>query len=198
MKAEPLWTHAHVFCLASGPSLTEPDVERVRLWRMAGTDATPRRVVVANTTFRAAPWADAMFAMDRKWWDAHWRDAQSFAGLRYSTAMVPRQYGVEHLNRVYTKDYRNSGAGCVSLAAWLGASHVYLLGYDCAHAPDGRTHWHGAHPQPLGDAVSVARWPAKFSELARDMQGRVEIVNCSRHTVLDCFTKDTLEHVLDS
>ena len=51
-------------CIASGPSLTPEDVQAVKEWRDAGKG----KVIVVNTTFRAAPWADAMFAMDAKWW----------------------------------------------------------------------------------------------------------------------------------
>src|SRR5690606_36428084 len=76
-----------VVCIASGPSLTADDVETVRRWRQeaqgehagAGQDASaggpdrewaggPVGVVVTNTTFRAAPWADVLYAMDRAWW----------------------------------------------------------------------------------------------------------------------------------
>ena len=38
-------------------------------------------VVVTNTTFRAAPWADVLYAMDRVWWRQYLEEArQSFTG----------------------------------------------------------------------------------------------------------------------
>ena len=198
MKADPApWASATVVCIASGPSLTLADVAAVQAWRNAPEPPQPRRVVVANTSFLAAPWADALFAMDAKWWKVHWAEvAATFQGHRYSTAPLPINYGVQRLGRGRFQEYRNSGAGCVSLAAHLGAATVLLLGFDCRHAADGRTHWHGSHPAGLGDAVSVARWPAKFAELARAMKPRLRVVNCSRDTALDCFERGALEEFL--
>lgn len=195
--AEP-WAGAHAVCLASGPSLCAADVELVRLWRTEPQQDELRRVVVVNTTFRAAPWADALFGMDAKWWHAHAREINAgFQGRCYSTAAgLPSAYGVQALNRIHMPDYRNSGAGAISLAVHLGARRVTLLGYDCAHGRDGRTHWHGSHPAPLGDAVTVARWPPKFAECARALRPRAAIVNASRHTVLDCFPRGALEALL--
>lgn len=195
-EAVAQWLGCDVFCLASGPSLTDADVEAVREWRAA--DPERRRVAVANTTFRAAPWADALFAMDGKWWGMHWQEVKHrFRGTAYSTATsLPPAYGVRALNRTYFRDYRNSGAGAVSLAAHAGAARAWLLGYDCSHGPGGLTHWHGSHPKGLGDAVSIARWPAKFAQLAADLRGRMPVVNCSRHTILDCFERRPLEEVL--
>ena len=178
-------------CIASGPSLTPEDVQAVKEWRDAGKG----KVIVVNTTFRAAPWADALFAMDAKWWNVyHAEVAETFKGQPYTTSTLPidQRHRTKKLRGV--KEYRNSGAGAVSLAAHLGATRVAMLGYDCKH--NGMTHWHGSHPKGLGDAVSVARWPVKFGELARDM--KVPVVNCSRETALTCFPRGTLEDFLHS
>ena len=51
--------------------MTQEDVDLVKGWR----DNTPDGfVIAANTTFRIAPWADATFAMDPKWWKVHYRE----------------------------------------------------------------------------------------------------------------------------
>lgn len=188
-RARP-WAGLPVVCIASGPSLTPDDVWRVKEWREQGRG----RVVVVNTSFRAAPWADALFAMDAKWWGVYHAEAKaSFAGEMYSTANLAINFGVRRVKQV--DHHRNSGAGAVSLAEWLGASRVAMLGYDCQH--DGKnTHWHGSHPAGLGDAVTVKRWPAKFAELARAV--RVPVVNCSRETALECFDRGELEEFLRS
>lgn len=176
-------------CMASGPSLTPEDVELVRQWREQGRG----RVVVANTTFRAAPWADALFAMDAKWWGVHYEEViQNFKGERYTTSNVVINFDLRRVRRQFN-EHRNSGAGAIALAEWLGAERVAMLGYDCQH--DGvTTHWHGSHPKGLGDAVTVKRWPAKFAELARAV--KVPVVNCSRVTALECFERGELEAFL--
>jgi hypothetical protein len=190
MKAEMQpWRGLTAVCIASGPSLTPEDVDTVRLWREAGRG----RVVVVNTSFRAAPWADALFAMDSKWWGIYHAEVkQEFHGTAYTTSSVAINFGVRRVTQV--SHYRNSGAGAVALAAWLGASNVVLLGYDCQH--DGvNTHWHGSHPRGLGDAVTVRLWPAKFAELARAV--RVPVVNASRATALTCFPRMDLSECLE-
>jgi hypothetical protein len=178
-----------VACLASGPSLTPEDVETVRQWRQAGDD---RRVIVVNSTFRAAPWADALYAMDRRWWDLHWRDvAAEFQGVRYSSSAHAVNWGVVKLS---CPAYGNSGAAAISVAAHKGATRVILLGYDCQHT-GGRAHWHADHPSPLGNAATVDRWPAKFEQLKKSLRG-VEVVNASRDTALRMFERVTLDEAM--
>ena len=190
MAKLPDWTGCSVFSLASGPSMTAADAELVRHWRQA---APGRRVIVANTTFRLAPWADALFAMDRLWWDSYWQDVENvFRGGKFSSVALPVSYGALKVNEFNA--YGNSGAGCISLAVKLGASRVFMLGYDCEHV-NGKTHWHGSHPDNLGDALEVSKWPAKFEFLRRDI--KADIFNASRNSALTCFDKVALESALE-
>jgi len=169
-------------CLASGPSLTPEDVETVRVWRQSGG-----LVIVSNTTFRMAPWADAVFAMDRKWWEFHYEEVrEKFAGRRLTTADLGGKCEVEKLK---IQSYRNSGAGCVSVAVAEGAKSVVLVGYDCAK-DDGKTHWHGSHPVGLSDARTINVWPLIFDRMAKEMKRKgVRVVNASRRTALTCFER---------
>jgi hypothetical protein len=174
-----------VVCIASGPSLIEEDVEAVGEWG--------GKVIVANTTFLMAPWADALFAMDRKWWELYYPETMCFQGRKFTTATLPQSMDV---TKASIPNYRNSGANCVSLAASEGATDVVLLGFDCSH--DGsKTHWHGSHPFGLSDAKTVRLWPLIFDRLAKDMKRRgVKVVNCSRRTALSCFERVDLREAL--
>jgi len=175
-------------CLASGPSLTPEDIAAVRAWREADDE---RYVIVVNTTFRAAPWADELYAMDRKWWNAHLTEVkETFAG-RLSTPLN----GVKAAEHVTHDKGKNSGYGALALAILRGAQRVILLGYDAQHT-DGKTHWHGDHPEGLGSAGSVARWPRDFERAQRQYAGRIEIINATRQTALTCFPRRRLEDVL--
>jgi hypothetical protein len=175
-----------VFCLASGPSLTEEDVELVRRWRNEN-----RLVFVANTTYRIAPWADLLFAMDPGWWDVHKRDVRSFDGDKY-TSCAKMLAGVTRLPLHQFNNFGNSGAAIVMLASVGGASCVYLLGYD-AKVTD-KTHWHGDHPKPLRNAPSADKWPAKFHNLSKSV--RTKVINCSRDTAIDAFPRMRLEDAI--
>jgi hypothetical protein len=147
-------------------------------------------VIVVNTTFRLAPWADVLFAMDKAWWDQYGAEARrDFAGSRTSTFNAP---GVEWVRKL--PHFSNSGAAAIALAAKLGARRVLMLGYDCQKT-GGKVHWHGDHPKGLGNAGAMPKWPGQFAKLKAAMAG-VEIINCSRATALTCFTRGDLEKCL--
>lgn len=151
--------------------------------------------MVTNTTYKAAPWADVLYAMDRKWWEVHLEDVRkSFVGERVSRAKLLHRFGVTHLETF--KHYNNSGAAAISLAAHRGASTVILLGYDCQYT-DGKRHWHGDHPRGLGNAGSVAKWVRGFEELASAMEkAGVRVLNASRETALTCWERVGLDDAL--
>lgn len=139
-----------------------------------------------------APWADALYAIDAAWWEKHIEEAQrDFRGALYSNndfhgrvGLIPRPF----------KSFGNSGAGAIAFAAKAGAARVILLGYDC-QATGGKVHWHGDHPQGLGNAGSMPKWPDQFKRLAASLEG-VEVINCSRDTALRTFPRMALEEAL--
>lgn len=181
-------------CLASGPSLTETDVALVAEWRQAGD----RIVVVTNTTFRIAPWADYLYAMDRKWWEHHLKEVRSvFQGKLVSNSAHSKQLGLTHTGELFKRfePCQNSGAAAISLAVRLGASRVIMLGYDCGIPKGEKAHWHGDHPKPLGNCGSARRWPDQFKKL-RDTYKTADIVNASRSTMLSVFPRMALEDAL--
>ena len=173
--------------LASGPSLTAEDCELVRQWREAKAG---RAVFVTNTTFRAAPWADVLYAMDRKWWLVYGDEARaSFAGKRVSPCDV--RGGVE---RVHVAAGEHSGGGAMLYAMQCGARRLILLGFDGRPAP-GKAHWHEDHPKTLGNCGSWKSWPNKMLKVTRRLRG-VSIVNCSRSTVYTLWPRMPLEQAL--
>jgi len=126
--------------------------------------------------------------VDLSFWQVKLKEiAQSFKGDLVSH---------EKLNGVIKTecfDFRNSGANAISLAAWLGAEKIILLGYDCSIKKG--FHWHGQHKKPLTNCTSIKHWPGIFEKVAKAF-GHVEIINCTRETELECFKRDKLESVL--
>jgi len=151
--------------------------------------------VVTNTTYKAAPWADVLYAMDRKWWEVHLEDVRkSFVGERVSRAKLLHRFGVTHLETF--KHYNNSGAAAISLAAHRGASTIILLGYDCQYT-DGKRHWHGDHPRGMGNAGSIVKWMRGFEELATALEkAGVRVLNATRETALTCWPRTSLYEAL--
>lgn len=138
-----------------------------------------------NTTFRLAPWADVLYAMDAAWWDRHLDEVRRVFGGRKVNPWGAMGRDVE---RVRGDLPRNSGAAAIALAAMWGARRIVLLGYDCQKT-GGRSHWHGDHPAGLGNAGSIHRWPAIFDKVAASLRGRVQVVNATEHTALKCFPR---------
>lgn len=123
--------------------------------------------------------------MDRGWWDEYQADAALVFNGNFATALIDI-YGVEK----YNITAGNSGAGSIGLARALGANKIILLGFDCQHT-DAKKHWHGDHPETLGNAGTVDKWPAQFEKFAGD-----DVINCSRKTALCVFSKANLEDVI--
>lgn len=186
------WFHklaGTVACIASGPSLTLDDCERVR--------AAGLPTIVANTTFRMCPWATVLIAHDGRWWREYGDEVRrTFPGHKVTVGPEGRRYGAQVLTLQRLRTFGNSGAASVSLAILAGARRVIMLGFDCQHT-GGHAHWHSDHPAPLGNAGSVAKWPEKFRHLAHYARGqRCEVLNATRETALTCFPRISLDQCL--
>ena len=198
-----LWPGETVICLGSGPSLTQADVEVCR---------GQARVIAVNTSYQLAPWADAIYACDERWWQWH-KGVPGFPGLKYALETGAARFpGVQVLQNTGIrgletsphglKNGRNSGYQAIGLAYHLGASRILLLGYDMQIGPDHQERWHGAHdPHAKTDPDQFMRRMAMFREvfesIVRPLQNAgVRVVNCTRQTALTVFPQMALEEAL--
>lgn len=197
-----LWPGATVVILASGPSLSDAQVERVRQAHAEGRC----KVVVVNTTYERAPWAELLYACDAKWWSRYRPD---FAGLKVSQDTVEdipnvvRAPSVDEpglsLDPLRIHQGANSGFQALNLAVLLGGRLIVLLGFDMKPGAGGKRHWHGDHPEGLSnpDAGNFARWRDAFAEAVPDLvRAGVEVVNCTPGSALACLPFADLEGVL--
>lgn len=184
------------FCLASGPSMTQADADAVR-----GLG----RVIAINNTVQLAPWADALYSCDPAWWRTYVALHEGFAGRKIALAHDWLPDGIEGIpydadgyglgiERVHTG--HNSGYQAINWAWMQGATTIVLLGYDMDH---GGEHWHPPHPAPLGNFARgmPELCIPKFAALAHDLAARnIRVINCSRHSALQCFERLTLRDAL--
>jgi len=127
-------------CIASGPSLTKADVNLTRGFK----------TIAINDNYLMAPWANVLYACDRKWWDLHHLDIKGmeFAGEKWAwehttgedcAAITKHQLktvsviGQAGLGRKKYEVYSggNSGYQAIQLAAHFGAKKIILLGTIC-------------------------------------------------------------------
>lgn len=141
--------------------------------------------------FRLCPWADYLYAMDRAWWKVYKEEAEKkFSGAMYSPCQ-----GIKGVINGKFPASGNSGAGGINLARYLGASEIFLLGYDAAYDGNKR-HCHADHPKPLGNAGSVENWNKHFLSISKLIG--IPVLNCSRKTAVTAFKRADLEEVLNA
>lgn len=188
------------FVIASGPSLTQEDCEKTK---------EKGRVIAVSDNYKIAPWADAMYSADERWWHAH-NGAPDFGGRKFTQSEVAvERYGLEYI-RVESHDpgagistdpsvlYSggNSGHQAVGLGYLLGCRRFILLGFDCGGSKG--HHWFGSHPDGLNNPTNFPNWLERFEVMADDAKRLgVEIINCSRQTAITCFPRMSLDDALE-
>jgi hypothetical protein len=193
-----LFPNGTIVCMASGPSLTQEDADYCR--------GKADGVIVVNTTYQRAPWADALVAADVRWWQWH-KGAKDFKGLKYATSKHVNWAGVQILRNTGANGIEldptglrhgiNSGYRAINLAVHFGAARIILLGYDMKRGdgPKRLEHWHGDHPVP-----SRSQYPSfikHFRTLVAPLRDLgIEVLNCTPGSALDCFPMADLRDVL--
>lgn len=187
-----------VFCVASGPSLTQEDVDSIR---------GKARVITVNTSFLRAPWADIHYSNDHDWWQEYEQQIRTTcSGERWTGhPMVGEQLGLYTIP--YDKRGRglqedptkinwggNSGYAALQLAYKTNPRLIGLLGYDMKGQLGSSSHWHGDHPEKVRKDFNFAMWIPHFEEVAKDFESKgIEVINFTRDSDLTCFKKLTLE-----
>lgn len=195
----PAWS-GPVVVVASGPSLTQADVEYCR--DRAG-------VVVVNDCWRLAPWADALYAADRAWWEFHlpsidfagekWCGTQWARGrdeIEYVAVEGTMKRGFAFDGTTLRRGGGNSGFQAVNLAILRGANPIYMLGFDM-QMTGGRKHWFGNHPSRLDRHQNFDRWVREMDFAAAGAaELGIRIVNCSRETALRAYARAEIRDVV--
>lgn len=200
------WHGQRCFIIAGGTSLC--DFDFARLGRCG------ERVIVCNRGFVEAPFADIMVAMDidlYTWLEAREvgksREEQiaitkafhAFKGMRVwidmnnSTMQAPVHYVFKESRPVIHKRMKNGifagnniGVGALCLAATLGASPIYLLGYDF-YLLKNKTHFHSGYPRKMADS-HVKSFVTFFNMIAPAIRRRgIEVFNLNRRSKLRIF-----------
>jgi hypothetical protein len=194
----PFWPESTVAIVAGGPSVNDEQIQTVKRWREASQNA---RVIVINTTFKRAPWADLLYACDTPWWDTYIAQVRdTFHGALWTQNIASKQFdGVRTVGSLNAPGLSrrpgvihqggNSGYQAINLAWLAGARRMRLLGFDMRNV-DGRTHHHGDHPGVLHRPMVYDRWLPQFDALAADLRCEgVEVLNCTPGSALKVFPR---------
>lgn len=198
----PDWSGQVAAIVAGGESVTPEDVNKLR---------GRCRVAVVNNSCELAPWADVLYAADRRWWDVH-PEGRNFAGLKVTPdADAAKQHRLQMIRLINdTGPARdeftmaepglvgrggNSAFQLTNLVMQFGVRRILWLGFDCKGS-----HWHGNHPTPLRNPTPqrLAIWAATFDAQAKRLLNMgVEIINCSQTSALNAYPKLTVHEVLE-
>lgn len=166
------WCGETAVVVGSGPSAATTDIE-LAMGRA--------KVIAVNSSWRLAPWADALYSCDAAWWFHH-HGVPEFTGQKFtSSAVAATAFGIE----LFTTAGSNSGLRAIRLAEKLGARRVLLVGFDM-HIGGG-VHWHEPHTGKLRNpgVNNMAIWRAEMERQRRSL--KAEIVNCTPGSALSCF-----------
>lgn len=204
------WVGETVAVLASGPSMSRALCEQIRgrcrtiAVNNVGIDtldSTSGKFIEAP-----APWADALFASDAKWWREYQTRAMAFAGLKITSMNGLKWPGLHSLcfsarapfdeRPTHIVSGGNSGYQAVHVAAHFGAARILLFGFDMREV-NKRRHYFGAHPPPCKSQGKFDRWILNFARLAPELEKRgVQLVNCTPGSALRRLRVSTLEREL--
>lgn len=221
-RIDPEWVGHTAVCIASGPSLTLEQVNAVKAWR----ERDGCRVIVINDNYLIAPWADALYFADVRWWEHH-RDKPFFrdfpgrkisiengAGRFCGDCTVMKNLSLDggtmgRLSKDPTGIYtgQNSGYQAINVAVLYGCTRIVLLGYDmrAREVPitePGKSgvrpmnHWFGEHPWP-SDPGSYRFFLEEFARMAVTAKmAGLEILNATPGSALTLFPMVTLDEVI--
>lgn len=170
-----------------------------------------KNVVGTNIAFMLGSWVSVFYFCDRTFFRVHREKILAFPNLKVTCVssldrnLLPETLNIKRLKRDYRPGLsfkpdticwnHNSGAAAINFAILAGAKRILLLGFDM-NPQDGRTHWHNAYSSNTLRA-SFNRFLSKYPALAADAKkNKIEILNISPNSALDCFPKMELKDVL--
>lgn len=169
-----------------------------------------KNVIGTNIAFKLGKWVSVFYFCDRQFFRTHKNEILSFPNLKVTcvnhldTALLPETTNIKRLKRDYKPGLSNksdticwnsnSGAAAINFAVLAGAKRILLLGFDMA--PQEKTHWHNAYSVST-PKNSFARFLDYFPQIAKDAkQRKIEILNVSPTSALNCFPKVALKEIL--
>lgn len=205
------WRGSRCFLIGGGPSLRGFDFSLLR----------GERIIAINRAIEFVPFAELFYSMDWSFYRGIFRKKygeqlfiayQRFSGIRCWLNLGNYGYGPEvySLRGLHSECFpttlakgifsgSNSGYGALMIASCLGASPIYLLGYDLKY--DGqRTHFHAGYAamRSSGNDARMKRFKLHFEKIAPKIKAHGDrVINLNRDSALRCFEFSSISEVLN-
>jgi hypothetical protein len=187
--------------IATGPSLTQSQIDYVKFFHDAGLVA----VMGCNDAYRICPYLDVLYGCDPQWWD-HNKEALKHpckekwtqddgARINYGLKLVNGSdgegisYAPNHIHYG-----ANSGFQLLNLAWHFGIRYFLLLGYNLDVPAGTKQHFFGPHPQGLNTINCYPAFTGAYEKIQPEIARN--ITNCTFPTALKCFKQETLDKAL--
>lgn len=196
-ETKSIWQDEVVYIVGGGPSLKDFD------W----TKLKGKKVIAINRAFEVVPDADVLYWTDSRFFRWFKEDIKKFTGLKYTCRPFigkPADVTLLQSNSAMKLEMRpsfishgnNSGYGAINLAVKLGATKIYLLGYDMNSNPKD-THWHSGYDTKHNHSI-YSKMIKYFEGLPAEAEKLgVEIFNANIKSQLTVFRKCTIEDAIN-
>ncbi len=203
-RVDPIWPGSTVVVVGGGPSLS---FQQIRVIAKARLEDRCRVIAVNDAVFWCW-WADWLHACDFKWWNWHVQAVQHFVGIKTTLSETTpdawvdgwlEQTGITGFDPEPGKIRHGSNGGyqATHIAIAAGARQIVQVGIDCMAGPAGETHCHGGHELHRSIVDYEGTMGSNFPTLLPALRARkIDVVNCSDRTSLNCFRKARVEDVL--
>lgn len=199
----PNWAGETAIIVGTGPSATDAPLALAK---------DKARFFVVKVSWRLAPWADAMYGVDKDWWIAN-QGVPQFKGLKFSPSpTAARAFGLRQIKlkakaQILTDELGVIGCGlktggghsgfqAVNLAVQFGSKRILLVGFDMTLANG--AHWSNeteAVAKP--DAARTNMWREEFDACAPQFETLgVKVINCAMKSALKAYPKMPLHEAL--
>ena len=202
MTGWPDWTGETAVIVGTGPSANSEPLDQYR---------GKARFFVIKGSWRLAPWADALYGIDRGWWIAN-TGCPKFKGLKFSPSPSAckvfglRQIRLKARAEILSREIGTVGCGqreggghsgfqAINLAVQFGAKRIALIGFDMTLANGDR--WSEDKGVAKANAGRTESWRVQMDACAPQFERLgVEVVNCTMRSALTAYRKVPLAQVL--
>jgi len=191
----PEWAGSSAFIIGGGPSLKTFD------WNLLESEMT----IGCNDAFKlGVDICKICIFGDVKWFRIHKQDLEIYhnnKGVVFTNStqlqrsripwlwLMPRKFYGLHTEALGWNS--NTGAVAVNLALILGASPIYLLGFDMHESKEGKPNWH-EHRIEKHNGEVYNKFLKGFDRVAIDLKKKFpsqEVINVTKDSALDVFPK---------
>jgi hypothetical protein len=197
---ESVWKNETVYIVAGGSSLSGFDFNRLK----------GKKVIAINKAFAYLPFADYLYWTDTRFYLWYKSEIDKLACKKVTASTNPKDLTedvillrnsgsriIDMANDRLTAG-NNSGFGALNLALKLGASKIYLLGYDMKYT-NNKAHFHDGYPSASNNREHIyAGMIRYFEDNAHLINAMAEVYNTNPNSSLTCFKFCSLDGALSS